>query len=571
MRLGFYNNTNSVTKRDDNTCQDEELAAAWRELKRHFATLQQLQLQDLFATDPDRAQRFTANACGLYLDYSKNRMTPETMERLYTLARAARLGDWIEAMFSGRQVNTSEHRPALHVALRAPEQPPFPCAQHNLMPLVHDQLRKLGQRVEQLRAGQWLGYSGEAITDLVNLGIGGSDLGPKMVSEALGTAANETVRCHFVSNLDADDLYGVLDHCDPRRTLFLVASKSFTTEETLLNAQSAKNWLLADPQAGTEAVGRHFIAISAATQRCLDFGVKPENIFELWDWVGGRYSLWSSIGFSIAVRIGMPGFHQLLAGARSMDVHFRDTPLDQNLPVLLALIGIWNRNMEGAASQVVLPYDYALRHFPEFLQQLEMESNGKSCSRDGQPLDESTTPVLWGALGNNAQHAFNQFLHQGSDRLPVDFIVPIFGRRGKPRHEKALLAHALAQAAVMLAGRDPAQLRTSLVNEGVAPDALEAMLAHRALAGNRSSNMLLYERLDAFTMGALIALYEHKVFVQGVCWQINSFDQWGVELGKQVAGDVYDAINGAQPGGQYDASTAGLIRYICHLRKELDG
>lgn len=553
---------NSIDRSDASS----NLARAWTALEHQHAGMQGIQLQDLFRRDPDRARRYRDSACGLYLDFSKNRIVDESLEALLVLAGAARLESWIEDLFSGRPVNASEQRPALHMALRAPPEPPFPDPDHNLMPAVHGQLAKLEIAIESLRCGQWRGFRGEAITDVVNLGIGGSDLGPRMVCAALADHNPDAPRCHFVSNLDADDLYGVLDGCDPGRTLFVVASKSFTTEETLLNAHSARRWLQRASGAGTAAIAQHFVAVSAQPRRCIEFGITEDNIYRIWDWVGGRYSLWSSIGFSIAARIGVAGFRELLAGARAMDEHFRHTPLRHNLPVLLALMGIWNRNLEGAASQVVLPYDHALRHFPEFLQQLEMESNGKSCSREGEPVEHASTPVLWGSLGNNAQHAFSQFLHQGSDVTPAEFIVPIFGRRGAPDHEQAVLAHALAQAAVMLSGHDAERLRQDLSGQGVPDDQLERLAAQRQLAGNRPSNMLIYERLDARTLGALIALYEHKVFVQGVCWQINSFDQWGVERGKQVARELHGALAGEGALDQFDASTGSLIRYIHEIR-----
>jgi len=467
-------------------------------------------------------------------------------------------------------VNTGEQRPALHMALRSPREPPFPDSENNLMPLVHGQLQKLEDATERLRSGQWRGYRGDAITDVVNLGIGGSDLGPRMIYEALSGIGEEGIRCHFVSNLDAEDLFGVLDRCDPRRTLFVVASKSFTTEETLLNAHSARRWLLRAAGAEKAATAQHFVAVSATPERCLEFGIDPDNIFQIWDWVGGRYSLWSSIGFAVAAGLGMSRFRQLLAGAWAMDEHFRNTPARSNLPVLLALMGIWNRNLEGAGSLVVLPYEFALRRLPEYLQQLEMESNGKSCSRDGQLLDRPSTPILWGALGNNAQHAFNQFLHQGAERLPVDFIVPISSRREAPGHQQALLAHALAQSAVMLSGHTREHLRADLLQQGIPQAELQSAVAQRYLEGNRPSNMLLYKQLDARTLGSLIALYEHKVFVQGVCWQINSFDQWGVERGKQVARDLHAALGNEATVDNFDASTASLIRYIREIRSDPD-
>ena len=564
-----------MTDPNNQSPQATAIESAWSRLEHYHQGRQSVRIQDLFSEDPDRAHRYSVASCGLYLDYSKNRVDDKGLELLLALAGDAELGNWIERLFSGEPVNTSEQRPALHMALRSPQEPAFPNATHNLMPLVHEQLRKLEETVEQLRSGQWLGFGGDRITDLVNLGIGGSDHGPRMVCEALSRTVDGAlevsregaIRCHFVSNSDAADLYGVLEHCDPATTLFVVASKSFTTEETLLNAHSARRWLLQADGAGAKSTSQHFIAVSSASQRCIEFGIAAENIFKIWDWVGGRYSLWSSIGIAIATRVGMAQFRQLLAGAWAMDEHFRKTPLAQNLPVLLALMGIWNRNFEGASSHVVLPYEYALGYFPAYLQQLEMESNGKSCSREGLPLKHLSAPVVWGALGSNAQHAFNQLLHQGSEKIPVDFIVPILGHHEAPEHQQALLANALAQSAVMLSGHDAADLRDELIQQGIPESSLESAIAQRSLAGNRASNMLIYERLDAHTLGSLIALYEHKVFVQGVCWQINSFDQWGVEFGKRVAKDLHRALSGESTADKFDASTRSLIRYIRDIRQ----
>ncbi len=563
-----------MTDSNNHSPQASAIETAWSRLEHYHQDRKSVRLKQLFSQDPDRAQRYSVAGCGLYLDYSKNRIDDKCLELLLVLARDAELENWIERLFAGESVNTSEQRPAMHMALRSPEKPAFPDPAQNLMPLVHEQLKKLEKTVEQLHCGQWLGFRGDRITDLVNLGIGGSDHGPRMVCEALSMTADGAlqrsregaIRCHFVSNCDVADLYSVLEHCDPATTLFVVASKSFTTQETLLNAHSARRWLLQAHGADAKSISQHFIAVSNAPDRCIKFGIAEENIFKIWDWVGGRYSLWSSIGIAIAVQAGMAQFRQLLAGAWAMDKHFSKTPLAQNLPVLLALIGIWNRNFEGASSQAVLPYEQALKHFPEYLQQLEMESNGKSCSREGVPLNHLSAPVVWGALGSNAQHAFNQLLHQGSEKIPVDFIVPIFSQQRAPEHQQALLANALAQSAVMLSGHDASDLRDDLLQQGTPESSLESAIVQRSLAGNRTSNMLIYERLDAKTLGSLIALYEHKVFVQGVCWQINSFDQWGVELGKRVAKDLHSALSGESAANQFDASTRSLIRYIRDIR-----
>jgi glucose-6-phosphate isomerase len=421
---------------------------------------------------------------------------------------------------------------------------------------------------DAVRSGRWRGFSGAPIREVVNIGIGGSDLGPAMVCRALDARAHPGLRCHFVSNLDSNHLASVLERCSPDQTLFVVCSKTFSTQETLTNAGSARDWLLEAAGGDRAAIARHFVAVSTALERCAGFGIPQSNVFEFWDWVGGRYSLWSAIGLSIAVFLGMDDFDELLRGGHAMDRHFLEAPLERNLPVLLALVGLWNRNLLAYPTHAVLPYDHALELFPAFLQQLEMESNGKSVDRAGRPAMHAAAPVVWGTLGNNAQHAFYQLLHQGAEVVPADFIVAARSQRPLPGHESAVIANALAQAQALMRGREPGQLRPELERTGLGGAELERAAAHRAMPGNRPSTTLLYDRLSPEILGALVALYEHKVFVQATCWDINPFDQFGVELGKRLARDLEPLVDGdgdADAGG-HDASTGALLARIRAMR-----
>ncbi len=535
-------------------------SAAWQELTARREELSSRHLRDLFAEDPDRFANFSLSVDGLLADYSKQRIDARTLDLLVDLARSADLVRWRERLFAGEPINTSENRAVLHPALRHLKLTPFPSAEHDVMPEVRGVRAQMRAFSERLRGGLWRGFSGEAIRDVVNIGIGGSDLGPKMVVRALSSYQRAGLRMHFVSNLDSAHLAPLLDNLDPRSTLFIVASKTFTTQETMLNACTARQWLCAAAgEQAARALPLHFVAVSSAVDKVREFGLPPENIFRLWDWVGGRYSLWSAVGLPIALAIGMTGFERLLAGAQAMDNHFRHAPLERNLPVLMAMIGIWNTNFLGAETCAVLPYNEALRFLPSFLQQLEMESNGKTVGRDGMPLSCHANPIVWGEIGSNGQHAFFQLLHQGGWLVPSDFIASAHSDYPLPGHQAPLMANFLAQSAALAFGKTEAEARSELQAAGVPADKIAALLPHKVFAGNQPSTTILLPRLSPYHLGMLLALYEHKVFVQGVGWGINSFDQWGVELGKQLAGRLLPALCGEVGTEGLDPSTRALI------------
>jgi glucose-6-phosphate isomerase len=541
-------------------------SAAWRALEEHAKALAGVHLRSLFADDPERFARFSLRLDDLLLDYSKNRITAETMDLLLALARAAEVEAWRDRMFAGERINVTENRAVLHVALRNRANRPILVDGVDVMPAVNVVLERMRGFAEAVRAGAWRGHGGAAITDLVNIGIGGSDLGPAMVCGALQPYQRPDLRPHFVSNVDGAHLADTLAGLDPARTLFVVASKTFTTQETMTNAGSARAWLV--ERLGSEAaVARHFVAISTNARAVAAFGIDPANMFEFWDWVGGRYSLWSAIGLPIALAVGMDRFEALLAGAHAMDEHFRTAPLERNLPVVLALLGIWYRNFHGACSHAVLPYDQHLARLPAYLQQGDMESNGKSVRRDGAAVGCATGPIIWGEPGTNGQHAFYQLIHQGTELIPADFLAAAISHAPLGDHHDKLLANFLAQTEALAFGRTEAEARAELVAQGLAGDALAALLPHKLFAGNRPTNSILYRQLDPATLGRLIALYEHKIFVQGIAWQINSFDQWGVELGKQLAQRILPELAATGPITGHDSSTNGLIDNIRLLRQ----
>jgi len=539
---------------------------AWQALQAHQIQVAPLHMRELFAGDEDRFQRFSLQACDLFLDYSKNRITADTMALLAELARQSEVEAWRDRMFAGDRVNASEHRAALHVALRAPAGQPFPAPVGDVMPVVVAARRRMRELSDALRQGRWAGHSGKTITDIVHIGIGGSHLGPEMGTRALTTPGSGAPALRFVSSVDGASLAGALAGLQAETTLFIVASKSFSTAETMANASSARAWLLERGGFPAAAVANHFVAVTENAAGARDFGISDGNVLPLWDWVGGRFSLCSCVGLPVAVAAGMDAFDELLAGAHDMDQHFLNAPLAQNMPVILGLLGIWYRNFFAAASRAVLPYDFCLRDFPAYLQQLEMESAGKNVGRDGEALDFATCPVVWGASGNDAQHSFFQLLHQGSELVPCDFLVPVGGESGFAEHDDALLANALAQAEALMVGRDARETRAHLEREGLAGEALRALLPHCVFTGNQPSNTLLYECLTPRRLGALVALYEHRIFVQCVCWGVNAFDQWGVELGKGLARDLRtELIDGTS--GDHDASTAGLLAHARRLRR----
>ena len=517
-------------------------------------------MRQMFRDDPARFGKFSLRLGDLLLDYSKNRISDETVTLLLALAEQAGLSAAIERMFGGEKINFTERRAALHTALRNRSGRPVQAGGKDVMFDVCRVLEQMRRFSEAVRSGGHRGHTGKRITDIVNIGIGGSDLGPQMACEALRPYGSESLRAHFVSNVDGTHLAETLKGLDAETTLFIVSSKTFTTQETLTNARSARTWLV-EKLCDESAVANHFAAVSTNLKATGEFGISPNNVFEFWDWVGGRYSLWSAIGLPIALYIGMDRFEELLDGAHAMDEHFRSAPLDRNMPVLLGLLGVWYGNFFGAASNAVLPYDQYLHRFPAYLQQLEMESNGKRVDRDGNTVDYDTGMVLWGEPGTNGQHAFYQLLHQGTRLVPADFLAPLHSHNPIGEHHAILLANCFAQTEALMIGKTEAEARTELEAQGLNGEALEALLPHKVFPGNRPTNTLLFERLDPHTLGMLIALYEHKVFVQGVVWNINSFDQWGVELGKQLAGRILPELRGAATAA-HDASTAGLIDYF---------
>jgi glucose-6-phosphate isomerase len=538
---------------------------AWQALTAHQTEISHRTMREMFCDDPQRFDKLSLQLNGLLLDYSKNLITAETLTLLLNLARQSKLDDWITRMFNGDKINTSEQRAALHTALRAPRGTSVYVDGKDVVPDVHRVLDHIRHFSEAVRNGTLRGHSGKPFRDVVNIGIGGSALGPLMVSEALKPYGSMQLNVHFVSNVDATDLVETLKRLDPETTLFIISSKTFTTLETLTNAYSARDWLVKHLGAD-EVVGKHFVAVSTNLTETSKFGINPENVFEFWDWVGGRYSLWSAIGLPIVLYIGINNFERLLAGAHAMDTHFRETPLERNMPVILGMLGIWYANFLDAASYAILPYDQYLQHFPAYLQQLEMESNGKRIDRNGQVVDYATGMVIWGEPGTNGQHSFYQLLHQGTRLVPADFLAPIISHNPLGEHHSILLANCFAQTEALMLGKTTAEARAELEAQGLSGAALETLLPYKVFPGNRPTNTLLFDQLDPYTMGMLVALYEHKVFVQSVIWNINPFDQWGVEFGKQLAGKLLPELQTKEQVFVHDSSTSGLINHI-HARR----
>jgi glucose-6-phosphate isomerase len=525
---------------------------AWRALAEHHKCLAQTSIADLFARDPQRFEQLSLEAAGIYADYSKNLITPVTLDLLVALAREAGVEEKRRAMFAGERINITENRPVLHVALRERSGAPIIVDGEDVVPQVQAVLAQMRRFTDAVRDGTWRGYTGRPITDIVNIGIGGSDLGPRMVCEALKPYGHEQLTLHFVSNVDGADITEVLKTVDLETTLFIISSKTFTTRETLVNARTARAWFIGGG-APESAVAKHFVAVSTNAEAVTAFGIDTANMFGFWDWVGGRYSLWSAIGLPIALQVGMDAFESLLAGAHAMDQHFAQAPLTRNLPVLLALIGIWHINFCGLTSHLIAPYDRYLHRLPAYLQQLDMESNGKSITLTGERVDYATGPVIWGEPGTNGQHAFFQLLHQGSSVIPVDVIACMQPHHAFDVHHEILLANCFAQT-------------EALMNGSHAPGE-----PHRSFEGNRPTNTICVDRLVPASLGALIALYEHKVFVQGAVWNINSFDQWGVELGKRLAVQIEQEIGAAEAPLTHDSSTNNLIsRFKARRRQQIE-
>lgn len=532
---------------------------AWLALQTHQPTMAQYHLRDLFKQDPHRFDKFSLRFNDILLDYAKHPVSQQTIDLLLALARQQRLEDWITRMFSGDKINQTEQRAALHIALRATHAVFVDGV--DVIPEVKQVLQQITRFVNAVRSGKKKGYSGKAFTDIVNIGIGGSDLGPVMTTEALRPYSSPHISVHFVSNIDGSQLSETLKQLNPATTLFIIASKTFTTQETITNANSARHWFLT--HGGTDKdIAMHFVAVSTNQAAVEQFGIHAENMFPFWDWVGGRYSLWSAIGLPIAMAVGMDNFSSLLAGAREMDQHFMIAPLEKNLPVMLGLIGIWQINFFGVTSHAILPYDQYLHRFPAYLQQLEMESNGKRITRDGEAVDYSTSPVVWGEPGTNGQHAFYQLLHQGTQSVSADFLAPCQSHHPIGNHHHLLLANFFAQTEALMRGKNASEVRNELISQEIPEASREALLPHKIFPGNRPTTSILFKKLDPKTLGSLIALYEHKVFVQSVIWNINPFDQWGVELGKQLAGKIISELNQTETVSSHDSSTNGLMNYF---------
>ncbi|PJO78884.1 glucose-6-phosphate isomerase [Neisseria brasiliensis] len=539
---------------------------SWSKLWKHFDQTKTDHMRAMFEQDPQRAERYWSQVGGLTLDYSKNRINDETLSLLLDLAREAGVPERIKQMFHGEKINSTEDRAVLHVALRNRTNSPIVVDGEDVMPKVNHVLHRMGEFAHEVRSGNWLGYTNQVITDVVNIGIGGSDLGPLMMCTALKQYGHPRMRMHFVSNVDGSQLRDVLEKVHPETTLFIIASKTFTTQETLTNALTAREWFLA--HAGDESVvAKHFVAVSTNKKAVAEFGIDTANMFEFWDWVGGRYSLWSAIGLPIMLFLGEENFIEMLNGAHLMDQHFYNTPLERNMPVILALIGIWYINYYGGGSHVIAPYDQHLHRLPKFIQQLDMESNGKQVTLDGQAVQHETSPIIWGETGINGQHAFFQLLHQGTHITPIDLIASLEKRSNLRGHHEILLANVFAQAEAFMRGKTPEEARAELQAQGLDEARVEELVPHKTFSGNRPTNLILMDKVNPRNMGSLIALYEHKTFVQGTIWGINSFDQWGVELGKQLAKTILAELTGESEPQKHDSSTERLINLYLNTNK----
>ena len=529
----------------------------WSNLVPHFERLQSTHMRTLFAEDSQRAKRFTRSACGFTLDFSKNTIDQDAFDALIASAKTAGVETQRERMFAGEVINTTEQRAVLHTALRRPAQDSVTVDGKNVIPEVHETLAKIKDFVGRVHNGSLKGYTNKSFTDVVAIGIGGSFLGPKIVTEALKPYRNKTLRVHFVANVDGHHINDVLAELNAETTLVVMSSKSFTTQETLKNTETARDWLL-QQGASFDDISKHFMCVSSNIKKATEFGIAEENIFPMWDWVGGRYSLWSAIGLPIALALGYDNFAEILAGGHDMDVHFQEAPLDQNLPVIMAMLGVWYRNLQGCQAHVLLPYNHYLRGFPAYVQQLDMESNGKSTNLQNQAVDYATGPIIWGGEGTNGQHAFHQLMHQGNTVIPADFILPVKPSHDDVEHHQMLAANCFAQTQALMQGETASEVKQKLIAGGMDEQQAEALSQHKLMPGNRPSNTLLMESLSPRQLGSLVALYEHKVFVQGVVWQVNSFDQWGVELGKVLGNGVLDALKG-QSVDSLDSSTQQLV------------
>ncbi|MCF7857731.1 MAG: glucose-6-phosphate isomerase [Candidatus Cloacimonetes bacterium] len=545
---------------------DPTKTLSWLKLKEHYQQMKKVQMKELFAQDTKRAKKYSLKFDDILVDFSKNIIVDDTIELLLHLAKETNLKSAIDDMFSGKLINETENRAVLHTALRNRSGKPVITNGKDVMPAVREVLAKMEIFSDKVISGTWKGYTGKSITDIVNIGIGGSDLGPLMVTEALAPY-NQGIDLHFVSNVDATHLVETLKNLEPETTLFMIASKTFTTQETMANANSARDWFLLQAKA-EENISKHFVAISTNTKAVAKFGIDPENMFFIWDWVGGRYSLWSAVGLSISCSLGFENFQKLLEGAFAMDTHFREAQFKENIPVILALFGIWYNNFFSAHTEAILPYDQYLHRFPAYFQQGNMESNGKQTDRNGKEVSHQTGPIIWGEPGTNGQHAFYQLIHQGTKLIPCDFLAAAISHNSLGEHHQILLSNFFAQTEALMKGKTESEVISELTSEGKTKDQINRLLPYKVFKGNRPTNSILYKKLTPRTLGSLIAMYEHKIFVQGVIWNIFSFDQWGVELGKQLAGKILPELNSSDPVDSHDASTNYLINTCKNMRAD---
>lgn len=538
---------------------------AWKKLESHYKHFRKVEMKDLFACDADRAKKFSVNLEAMYVDYSKNRINDRTMKLLLNLARECDLENKIKAMFKGDKINVTERRPVLHIALRNRANTPIYVDGKNVMPQINEVLAKMKKFSDAVRFGEFKGQTGKKLTNIVNIGIGGSDLGPVMACEALRKYWAKDINCYFISNIDGTACAEVLNKVDPETTLFIVASKTFTTIETLTNARTCRKWLV--DALGEHAVAKHFVALSTNTKEVEKFGINPENMFEFWDFVGGRYSMWSAIGLIIAIAVGFENFERMLEGAYAMDQHFYNTDFEHNIPVILGMLGIWYNNFFGLHRYAVIPYDQYLQYVPMYLQQLDMESNGKFLAMNGEYVKYATGPVLFGGAGTNVQHSFFQLIHQGTEIVPMDFVIPAISHNEIGEHHEILVANVLAQGEALMRGKTVKEAAAELKKAGKSREEINYLKKFKSFEGNRPSNTIVFKKMDPYTLGMLIAMYEHKVFVQGVVWNVDSFDQYGVELGKQMALSILPELQGTASGINHDGSTNSLIGLIKRLRK----
>jgi glucose-6-phosphate isomerase len=539
---------------------------AWKQLENHFNELKDVHMRKLFSEDKERFSKFNVSFKDIALDYSKNIITDKTMNLLVGLAKEAKLKEAIKEMFKGQKINETENRAVLHIALRNRSNTPIKVNGKNVMPEVNEVLDQVKKFSNKVSSGKWMGYTHKPISDVVNIGIGGSDLGPVMVTEALKPYKKKKINLHFVSNVDATQIAETLKGLDPEKTLFIIASKTFTTQETMTNAHTARRWFMSLAKEERH-IRRHFVAVSTNEVKVVEFGIDRSNMFKFWDWVGGRYSLWSAIGLSIACSIGFKNFIELLDGAHAMDKHFKNTAFDKNIPVILALLGIWYNNFFKADSYAILPYDQYLHRLPAYLQQADMESNGKYVSREAKEVNYQTGPIIWGEPGTNGQHAFYQLIHQGTKLIPCDFLAPAISHNPLGEHHKILLSNFFAQTEALMNGKTPKEAEEELKANGKSDDETEKLLPYKVFKGNKPTNSIIFKKLTPYNLGCLIAMYEHKIFTQGVIWDIFSFDQWGVELGKQLAKNILPELDGDSKVNTHDSSTNGLINMYKKMRR----